>query len=289
MNRKKKLQVYPEIKTDDFGLYELARKNNSDILFDKEKEKNIMSVPAYKRKPNTMTLLSKSKELYCKSVTTAKKEDIIPKREHAYFAKPLIYRCKDLLYHLNRANHTGLTVNNLEKRQAFQELAFNSLNDIEVEIDLIYTQSEIKTGNPSVKVSNACANLQTLVSEIRTLLRRWRQSDEKRIKNKQFDDPNDESIAQNGSKDFEMFFDTKKESKKYLKEQKEYQRQMANMITVKQINDMANKQEQDTKKPIVKSIKNDYFISDSDSIELSISEAMKHPTKNDDDDVELFN
>ncbi len=215
MKKEKKLQVYPELKTDDFGLYELARKHKSDILISNEKEKNIMSVPAYKRKPNTMTLLSKSKELYCKSVTTAKKEDIIPKREHAYFAKPLIYRCKDLLYNLNRANHTALTLNNLEKRQAFQELAFNSLNDIEVEIDLIFTQSEIKTGNPTEKVSSACSVLQNLVSEIRVLLRRWKQSDERRIKNKQFDDPQDESIAQNGSKDFDMFFDTKKASKKY--------------------------------------------------------------------------
>lgn len=286
MKKEKKLQVYPELKTDDFGLYELARKHKSDILISNEKEKNIMSVPAYKRKPNTMTLLSKSKELYCKSVTTAKKEDIIPKREHAYFAKPLIYRCKDLLYNLNRANHTALTLNNLEKRQAFQELAFNSLNDIEVEIDLIFTQSEIKTGNPTEKVSSACSVLQNLVSEIRVLLRRWKQSDERRIKNKQFDDPQDESIAQNGSKDFDMFFDTKKASKKYLKEQKEYQQQMAKTVTLKQIAEITNNNQSNVKKNN-NSVKNDYFIeTDDDSIEQAIAEVLKPKTKR--DDIRLF-
>ena len=286
MKKEKKLQVYPELKTDDFGLYELARKHKSDILISNEKEKNIMSVPAYKRKPNTMTLLSKSKALYCKSVTTAKKEDIIPKREHAYFAKPLIYRCKDLLYNLNRANHTALTLNNLEKRQAFQELAFNSLNDIEVEIDLIFTQSEIKSGNPTEKVSSACSVLQNLVSEIRVLLRRWKQSDERRIKNKQFDDPQDESIAQNGSKDFDMFFDTKKASKKYLKEQKEYQQQMAKTVTLKQIAEITNNQST-VKKTNKNSVKNDYFIeTDDDSIEQAIAEVLKPKTKH--DDIRLF-
>lgn len=286
MKKEKKLQVYPELKTDDFGLYELARKHKSDILISNEKEKNIMSVPAYKRKPNTMTLLSKSKALYCKSVTTAKKEDIIPKREHAYFAKPLIYRCKDLLYNLNRANHTALTLNNLEKRQAFQELAFNSLNDIEVEIDLIFTQSEIKSGNPTEKVSSACSVLQNLVSEIRVLLRRWKQSDERRIKNKQFDDPQDESIAQNGSKDFDMFFDTKKASKKYLKEQKEYQQQMAKTVTLKQIAEITNNQST-VKKTNKNSVKNDYFIeTDDDSIEQAIAEVLKPKTKR--DDIRIF-
>ena len=287
MKKEKKLQVYPELKSDDFGLYELARKHKSDILISNEKEKNIMSVPAYKRKPNTMTLLSKSKELYCKSVTTAKKEDIIPKREHAYFAKPLIYRCKDLLYNLNRANHTALTLNNLEKRQAFQELAFNSLNDIEVEIDLIFTQSEIKSGNPTEKVSSACSVLQNLVSEIRVLLRRWKQSDERRIKNKQFDDPQDESIAQNGSKDFDMFFDTKKASKKYLKEQKEYQQQMAKTVTLKQIAEITNNTQSNVKQNNKSSVKNDYFIeSDDDSIEQAIAEVLKPKTKH--DDIRLF-
>lgn len=286
MKKEKKLQVYPELKTDDFGLYELTRKHKSDILISNEKEKNIMSVPAYKRKPNTMTLLSKSKELYCKSVTTAKKEDIIPKREHAYFAKPLIYRCKDLLYNLNRANHTALTLNNLEKRQAFQELAFNSLNDIEVEIDLIFTQSEIKSGNPTEKVSSACSVLQNLVSEIRVLLRRWKQSDERRIKNKQFDDPQDESIAQNGSKDFDMFFDTKKESKKYLKEQKEYQQQMEKTVTLKQIAEITNNTQSNVKKNN-NSVKNDYFIeTDDDSIEQAIAEVLKPKTKR--DDITIF-
>ena len=54
MKKEKKLQVYPELKTDDFGLYELARKHKSDILISNEKEKNIMF---HKLSQNTLTII----------------------------------------------------------------------------------------------------------------------------------------------------------------------------------------------------------------------------------------
>lgn len=135
-----------------------------------------MSVPVGKRTESKLAVQTKAKELALYTVTICGNEKIFPKRDRWILTNRIVTTTLEIMESVDVANSIYITTKgDFELRRKYQTIAFASTARLLGLMELAYVKYRID--------SKRIRYWTQLVSDERSLIRKWGQSDKKRYKN----------------------------------------------------------------------------------------------------------